>query len=36
MPTAAIREQLAAFQGLKTDLFQKDFLLTWEHSDEQI
>ena len=36
MPSAAIREQLTAFQGLKSDLFQKDFLLTWEHSDEQI
>ena len=36
MPSPAIREQLAAFQGLKTDLFQKDFLLTWEHPDEEI
>jgi knotted carbamoyltransferase YgeW len=36
MPTAAIREQLAAFQGLKTDLFHKDFLLTWEHPTEEI
>ena len=36
MPTPAIREQLASFQGLKTDLFQKDFLLTWEHPTEEI
>jgi len=36
MTSTAIREQLAAFQGLKTDLFQKDFLLTWEHPAEQI
>jgi knotted carbamoyltransferase YgeW len=36
MPTPAIREQLAAFQGLKTDLFHKDFLLTWEHPTEEI
>jgi len=36
MPTPAIRAQLAAFQGLKTDLFQKDFLLTWEHPTEEI
>ncbi len=32
----SIREQLAAFQSLKTDLFQKDFLLTWEHSTEEL
>ncbi len=36
MPTPAIREQLTAFQSLKTDLFQKDFLLTWEHPNEQL
>ena len=36
MPTPAIRAQLAAFQGLRTDLFQKDFLLTWEHPTEEI
>ena len=36
MPSAAIREQLAAFQALKTDLFQKDFLLTWEHPADEI
>ncbi len=34
MPTLA--ENLKAFQALKTDLFQKDFLLTWEHPEEQI
>ncbi len=32
----SIREQLAAFQSLKTDLFHKDFLLTWEHPTEEI
>jgi knotted carbamoyltransferase YgeW len=36
MPTPSIREQLAIFQGLKTDLYHKDFLLTWEHPTEQI
>jgi len=32
----SIHEQLAAFQSLKTDLHQKDFLLTWEHPTEEI
>jgi knotted carbamoyltransferase YgeW len=32
----SIREQLAAFQSLKTDLYHKDFLLTWEHPTEEI
>ena len=32
----SIREQLAAFQSLKTDLYHKDFLLTWEHSTQEI
>ncbi|MBK8794655.1 MAG: knotted carbamoyltransferase YgeW [Holophaga sp.] len=32
----SIQQQLAEFQSLKTDLFQKDFLLTWEHPTEQI
>ncbi|MDQ2083898.1 knotted carbamoyltransferase YgeW [Xanthobacteraceae bacterium Astr-EGSB] len=27
---------IADFQSLKTDLFQKDFLLTWEHSLDEI
>ena len=36
MPTPAIRELLGAFQGLKTDLYHKDFLLTWEHPAEEI
>jgi len=31
-----INENLRAFQGMKTDLFQKDFLLTWEHPEEEI
>jgi knotted carbamoyltransferase YgeW len=34
MPTIA--ENLKAFQSLKTDLFQKDFLLTWEHPEQEI
>ena len=36
MPTPAIRELLGAFQGFKTDMFHKDFLLTWEHPTEEI
>jgi len=36
MPTPAIRELLGSFQSLKTDLFHKDFLLTWEHPTEEI
>lgn len=31
-----ITENLKAFQGLHTDLFHKDFLLTWDHSEETI
>ena len=36
MPSNAVREPLADFQALKSDLFQKDFLLTWEHPVEQL
>ena len=36
MPSPAIHEHLAAFRALHTDLFQKDFLLTWEHPSEEI
>ena len=36
MTSAAIREKLAAFQSLSTDMFEKDFLLTWEHPVEEI
>src|ERR1017187_6030187 len=36
MPSAAVEKQLAAFNALKTDLFRKDFLLTWEHSTDEI
>ncbi len=36
MPSAAVEKQLAAFHALKTDLFHKDFLLTWEHSTDEI
>ena len=34
MPT--LSDNLKAFQALKTDLYQKDFLLTWEHPEEEI
>ncbi len=34
MPTVA--ENLKSFQSLKTDMFRKDFLLTWEHPEEEI
>jgi len=34
--TSTISYNLRAFQTLKTDLFQKDFLLTWEHPEEEI
>ena len=34
MPTVA--EHLKTFQALKTDLFQKDLLLTWEHPEAEI
>ena len=34
MPTLA--ENLKAFQALKTDLYQKDFLLTWQHPEEEL
>jgi knotted carbamoyltransferase YgeW len=34
LPTLA--ENLKAFQSLKTDLFLKDFLLTWEHPEDEI
>lgn len=36
MSTAAINELVKSFQGLKSDLYHKDFLLTWEHSPEQL
>ncbi len=34
MPSLA--DNLKAFQALKTNLFEKDFLLTWEHPEEEI
>jgi knotted carbamoyltransferase YgeW len=34
MPTVA--EHQKTFQSLKTDLFQKDFLLTWEHPEAEL
>lgn len=34
MPTVA--ENLKTFQSLNTDMFQKDFLLTWEHPEQEI
>jgi knotted carbamoyltransferase YgeW len=33
---STIAFNLKEFQTLKTDLFQKDFLLTWEHPEEEI
>ena len=36
MSSVAVEQQLAAFSTLKTDLFHKDFLLTWEHSSDEI
>lgn len=36
MPRTAVEKPLAEFQALKTDLFHKDFLLTWEHSADEI
>jgi knotted carbamoyltransferase YgeW len=36
MASPAVQQQLAAFQALKTDLFRKDFLLTWEHPKQEI
>jgi knotted carbamoyltransferase YgeW len=36
MTSLAIQEQLKAFEALKSDLYHKDFLLTWEHSTEEI
>jgi knotted carbamoyltransferase YgeW len=31
-----IQENLSAFKPLQTDLYQKDFLLTWEHPEQEI
>ena len=36
MTKRAIQEQLKAFEALKSHLYHKDFLLTWEHSTEEI
>ena len=33
---SGIAENLQAFKALKTDLYQKDFLLTWEHPEAEI
>jgi knotted carbamoyltransferase YgeW len=33
---SALADNVQAFQALKTDLYQKDFLLTWEHPEEEI
>jgi knotted carbamoyltransferase YgeW len=32
----SLAKNLKAFQSLKTDLFEKDFLLTWDHPEEEI
>ena len=34
--SSTVSYNLQTFQTLKTDLFQKDFLLTWEHPEEEI
>ena len=34
--SSTISYNLRAFQTLKTDMFQKDFLLTWEHPEEEL
>lgn len=36
MPSAALEKELAAFKALKTDLFHKDFLITWDHPLDEI
>ena len=36
MPSQTIHDLVTELRGLKTDLFQKDFLLTWEHSADQL
>jgi knotted carbamoyltransferase YgeW len=36
LTTDAIHEKLAEFQSYTTDMFEKDFLLTWEHPVEEI
>ena len=33
---ASISENVKEFQSLKTDMYQKDFLLTWQHSEEEL
>lgn len=33
---ASILENVKEFQSLKTDMYQKDFLLTWQHSEEEL
>ena len=33
---STVAEHLQTFQSLKTDLFQKDFLLTWEHPEAEL
>jgi knotted carbamoyltransferase YgeW len=36
MASPAVQQLVAEFQAKKTDLFRKDFLLTWEHSRTEI
>jgi knotted carbamoyltransferase YgeW len=36
MPSNAVKQSLQEFQGLESNLFHKDFLLTWEHPVQQI
>jgi knotted carbamoyltransferase YgeW len=33
---SAVDKMIASFQSLETDLFHKDFLLTWEHTNDEI
>ena len=33
---ASVAENLKTFQSLKTDMYQKDFLLTWQHPEEEL
>lgn len=36
MPSLATADEAAVLRGLKTDMTRKDFLLTWEHPDDEI
>ena len=36
MSTSAVETEVAALKALKTDLYHKDFLITWQHSSDEI